>query len=143
MNEDVVLEIVGDGPYKTVLLDKINKLNLRDRVNITRYLEREELIQKYFDADLFILLSEAEAFGITVAEALVSGTPVIVSEKSALKEWIDGSSCFGLSDVEDKTELVGTINRLLGKKIGQVFVKSWDEVFDMLKKLYNEVLALD
>ena len=46
--------------------------------------EREQLPQQFFGADLVIMPSRAEGFGLTALEALSAGLPVLVSVKSGL-----------------------------------------------------------
>ena len=136
LEDDVILEIVGEGSYGNRLLDRINQLYLGDRVKITPYLERKELIQRYFDADLYMSMSELESYGITVAEALITGTPCIVNDNSALRDWVDDGSCYGISDPSNGVELAALVNELICKNVEGVKVLDWDDVVDMITDLY-------
>ena len=96
MDNDILLEIVGKGPYKETLVRLAKRLDVTNRVRFSQDLPRHSLLQKYVDADLFVLLSTHEAYGISVGEALCAGTPCLVANISALKEWIDDVNCFGV-----------------------------------------------
>ena len=77
--EDVQLLIVGDGQLKQDIEDRINKLNLKDRVVMTGFLQGLLLATAYTLSDIFVLPSttESETFGIVQAEAMKFGLPVI------------------------------------------------------------------
>lgn len=140
LDKDIHLEIVGKGLYKRFLLKLMNRLGVTDRVRFYQDLSREELLQKYVDADLFVLLSKYEAFGISVIEALASGTPCIVANTSALKEWIDERNCFGTDYPIKINELTTLINKIIGTHIQLEGLKlpTWDEVVDKLTRVYLE-----
>ena len=57
--------------------------------------ERDELVKQFYEADLVIMPSRTEAFGLAALEALSAGLPVLVSENSgigkALKKVLNGS----------------------------------------------------
>lgn len=129
LDKDIHLEIVGKGPYRQFLLKLVNKLGVADRVIFYQDLSREELLQKYADADLFVLLSKYEAFGICVAEALASGTPCIVANTSALSEWIDDKNCYGIEYPIVIDELVHIISKVMGKRISPstLRLQTWNE----------------
>jgi glycosyltransferase involved in cell wall biosynthesis len=76
---------------------------LASTLNLTRVhfggpLYGEDKLSAYRDADLFVLPSHSENFGVTVAEALVAGTPAIVTKGAPWEGlethragwWIDG-----------------------------------------------------
>lgn len=67
---------IGDESYIQSLNDKIQTLGL-SRVTIGGGVYGEEKVALYQSADIYILPSQSENFGITVAESLASGTPVI------------------------------------------------------------------
>lgn len=142
LDRSTCLEIVGKGPHKESLLKLTNKLGVLDRVRFYQDLSREDLLQKYAEADLFVLLSKYEAFGISVAEALASGTPCIVANTSALREWRDNRNCFGIGYPIDAGELANLINEVVGTHVGVEGLKllSWDEVADKLVEVYKECL---
>lgn len=138
LDKEVFLEIVGKGTYKKELVKLVNRLGLKKRVTFIQDLSREELLKKYADADLFVLLSKHEAFGISVAEALASKTPCIVARTSALKEWVDDENCFGVNYPINVNELVKLINEAIGKEVRGVKLLDWADVVRELIEIYRE-----
>lgn len=138
LDEDVRLEIVGNGPYKTSLTSLVEQLGLGERVEFYQGLSREDLLARYAGADLFMLLSRFEAFGITVGEALASKTPCIVANTSALSEWIDNQNCMGIDYPINIVHLAGLIKQTIGRQIGGVKLWDWDEVAEATIKAYEE-----
>jgi len=139
LDDDIVLEIVGKGPFKEHLIKLAKKLKVENRVRFFQDLPRSELLQKYADADLFALLSKHEAYGITVAEALVSGTPCIVSNTSALQEWVDNENCFGIDYPINLDELGRLITEIIGTSVGPNLnhILDWKEVAEKLLAVYE------
>ena len=144
---DVVLEIVGKGSLRGYLEERARRLGVLDRVFFYQDLPRCELLQKYVDADVFVLLSRFEAYSIVVAEALIAGTPCIVANSSALSEWIDDESCFGVDYPIEPGRLEETISRVLDnmiqgkvatKKLVNVKILDWDDVVRRLENVYHE-----
>lgn len=76
--DNYILEIVGKGSYKPKIVELARKLKVIDRIRFYQDLSRKELIERYAKANVFVLLSRHEAFGIVVAEALAAKTPCIV-----------------------------------------------------------------
>jgi glycosyltransferase involved in cell wall biosynthesis len=80
---DAILVIAGpdsDG-YANVVREMAAKAGVADRVIFTGMLRGRERVEAYIDADLFVLPSYQENFGIVVIEALASGCPVIISDQ--------------------------------------------------------------
>jgi len=143
--KDVVLEIVGSGPLKTYLENKAKDLKVFERVRFYHNLPRCKLLQLFVDADVFVLPSKYEAYSLVVAEALTSGVPCIVANTSALKEWVDGETCFGFNYPVRLEELARVISAVLDRGIYGNFVSqkwlgrkilSWDDVVFRLEHLY-------
>lgn len=89
INDKITFLIYGEGPLKEKILRKI-----KDMVN-THYMgtiQLEDLNLHYSAADLVIMPSlHEEGFGRVASGALLSGTPVIASNKGALPEVVDES----------------------------------------------------
>jgi glycosyltransferase involved in cell wall biosynthesis len=141
------LMIVGKGPYEGELRKLASSTNVNGRIGWLKDLSREELLEQYKSAGVFIFLSSFEAFGITVAEALASGTPCIVAETGALKEFIDEKICFGLRNPENVNELAEKIIEVSKREIDffelpkdKIKIRSWDEVVDEHEKIYKEII---
>ena len=145
LGSDVILEIVGRGPLRTSLEERAKKLKVLDRVRFYEYLPRRELLQKYVDADVFVSLSLYEAYSLVVAEALVAGTPCIVANSSALSEWVDNQSCFGVGTPLSLGKLAELINTILDNSVDKRAMKKWigrkildwDDVVARLENIYE------
>ncbi len=80
--------IVGGGKgwlYQPVF-ERLEALNLRDRVQFVGYLDEEELPLWYAAASVFVFPSLYEGFGMPPLEAMSCGTPVVTSNASSLPE---------------------------------------------------------
>jgi glycosyltransferase involved in cell wall biosynthesis len=144
LDGDVILEIIGKGPLKPYLERRARELKVYDRVKFSQDLTRQELLQKFTDANVFALLSRYEAYSIVVAEALTAGTPCIVAETSALAEWVDNETCYGVHYPIHLDELAGRINQVLSgggshhtKKWIGTKILDWDDVTRRLESIYN------
>jgi glycosyltransferase involved in cell wall biosynthesis len=136
LEESVRLEIVGKGPYKARLISLAKKLGVAHRIDFYQDLRGRELINRYVNADLFMLLSRYESFGITVTEALASKTPCIVANTSALKEWVDNKNCFGIDYPIRSGKLASLITEIMGRKVEDVNLLDWDEVTKQTETVY-------
>ena len=140
LGDDLILEIVGRGSYEKSLINLARKLNVESRVKFYQALPRDQLLQKYADADIFVLLSKHEAFGISVAEALVSKCPCVVANTSALKEWIDDENCFGVDYPIKTDKLAKLIDEAIRRKVTRVKLWDWKEVVYKVTELYTDVI---
>lgn len=83
--KDVILIIAGpDDGYKSSLQELICDYGLQEHVMLVGNLDN--VSQAYVDADLLIYPSEYEIFGIVPFEAIMCGTPVVVTEDSGCSQ---------------------------------------------------------
>jgi N-acetyl-alpha-D-glucosaminyl L-malate synthase BshA len=80
------LLLIGDGPERLFIQQLVKELKLS--VDVYFLGEQDHLEPLFFCADLFLLPSEQESFGLTALEAMNCGVPVIASETGGLPEVI-------------------------------------------------------
>ena len=142
--QDFKLRIVGKGPYENELHNITEKLGVGDRIEWLKNLSREELLDCYADADIFLMLSSHESYGITAAEALASGTPCVVAKGSALDEFVDGIQCLGIDEPIKKEKVIKSVIKLKDMKQNNEFDKEnltvfdWEYVTGKIENVYDE-----
>lgn len=102
---DARLIIVGEGPEWESVSEQINELGINDKVkNLGKV---NELYRVLCSADLFLLPSEKESFGLAALEAMAASVPVVSSNAGGIPEVnIDGQTGFLLpvGDVQGMAE---------------------------------------
>jgi len=104
-NEDLV--IVGKNESNNIekILDYVKKNNFGDRVKYISFLNDRDLAIAYKGAEIFVLPSFYEGFGLPVIESMACGTPVIVSNTDTLLEVAkDYGMSFETNDYEDLSQ---------------------------------------
>jgi glycosyltransferase involved in cell wall biosynthesis len=139
---DFRLQIVGKGLYEEELRKFASQAGVADRIEWLKDISRHELLQRYACADIFMMLSKHEAYGITVAEALAAETPCIVAKGSALDEFADGNMCIGITDPITDGKLVESIRYLnqlpdFEEPKDKKIILDWKEVTGLLEDIYK------
>jgi asparagine synthase (glutamine-hydrolysing) len=85
-NSRIVYLVVGEGDDRPRLEEKARALGVTDKVIFAGYVEEAEKADHYRLADVFVMPSRGEGFGIVFLEALACGVPVIGSELDGSRE---------------------------------------------------------
>lgn len=141
------LILVGDGPEKPAIEQLCRHLNLsHDVVHLGKIVDPKEVLSV---ADLFLLPSETESFGLSALEAMAMKVPVISTNSGGLPEVnINGKTGF-LSDVGNVDEMSANAVKLLtNTKMQAQFkenafaqAKKFDieKILPQYEKLYNQL----
>ncbi|MCD5417020.1 N-acetyl-alpha-D-glucosaminyl L-malate synthase BshA [Candidatus Bipolaricaulota bacterium] len=100
---DARLLLVGDGPDAPVAEQIARDLAVVDRVKFLGVVDRVSSLLRA--ADLLLLPSETESFGLVALEAMAAGVPVIASDVGGLTEVIEHGSCGYLAPVGDVEQM--------------------------------------
>lgn len=110
---DANLVIVGGGGEKQTYLDYIKAHRLRN-VTILEFMEKERLVRMYRQADLFVLPTREDVWGLVVNEAMANGLPVIATDRCiAGMELIRPGKSGYVVPAENPRRLAMAMNRLL------------------------------
>jgi N-acetyl-alpha-D-glucosaminyl L-malate synthase BshA len=105
------LIMVGDGPDRPRAAQRAAELGLKDQVMfLGKHLAVEELLSC---ADLFLLPSETESFGLAALEAMACGTPVVASRTGGLPEVVEDGKCGFLLEIGDVEAMAEAGTRIL------------------------------
>ena len=112
--KDVMLAIVGpDDGYRDKLLKLVSKLGLSDMVLFTGFLGGQDKLAALVDADVVVQPSRYEQAAWAPIEAVLCGTPVIVSRNSGAGEDVRRMDAGYLVEYGDKRQLVQAIEEIL------------------------------
>lgn len=125
-NQEWTLDIVGEGVEEELYRTLIKKYNLEDRVTIHPFTNH---IQDYYSkAQVYVLSSRWEGFGLVLVEAMAHGLPVVSSDLPTSKEIMgDFGLYFKNGDVTDLAERLEEATHIDWSKKSQ-------EAFDIAKR---------
>jgi glycosyltransferase involved in cell wall biosynthesis len=146
---DTNLLIVGDGPDRDKLETLVQELNLQNCIHFAGKVPNEKIPEYMTQADLFVLPSLSESFGIVNIEAMASGLPIVTTNVGGLPEIvINGENGFVVEPknpeaIAEKVILILN-DENLKKKISENNQKkakdySWDGVIKNLIAIYESL----
>ncbi|WP_341531129.1 hormogonium polysaccharide biosynthesis glycosyltransferase HpsP [Nostoc sp. UHCC 0302] len=140
-----------DPDYEQKIISQIHNSPLRSHTTITGFVTGELKVSLLQAADLFVLPSYYENFGIAVAEAMVAGTPVIISDQVHIcQQVVDSQSGWvGATDVQALVELLQEAlqnpaeRQRRGLNAQQYALQhfSWDAIAKQTIQAYQEILT--
>lgn len=145
------LVIVGpDSGYLSDLKRLVSDLRIGDTVVFTGPLFGPDKLKAYVDADVYVLPSSYEIFGITVLEACACGTPVVITDCCGVAEAIRGQA--GLVVAYDKEELQQALEAMLSDermrldfgRRGRLLVQeryNWARIAGQIEGIYRSLLS--
>lgn len=105
--------LAGHGPLRPALEQQIAQLCLADSVSITSALPHAQLLDLMEAADLVVVPSRFEGFGLTALEAMALGRPVLATTAGGLPEVIAHAETGWLVPPQDPGQLAQAIGQLM------------------------------
>ncbi|MDD5152963.1 MAG: glycosyltransferase family 4 protein [Candidatus Pacebacteria bacterium] len=105
------LIISGNGPLETPLKKMAKDYGLERKIIFENW--QNGLVSYYKTADVFLLTSNYEGYGMTIVEALASGCPVVSTDVGCARELIKNGENGFIVPVEDVDSLVSTLSKII------------------------------
>lgn len=110
--KNLFLAIVGpDEGYTNILNKLIEELNISDKVLLAGPLYGRDKLEAYIDAYVYVLPSSYEIYSLTALEACACGTPVIMTDRCGIAEYISKLAYIIKYDKNELTEALLDIIR--------------------------------
>jgi len=110
---EAMLIMVGDGPGREMLRKRAEDLKLDNHVKWLGQKNPEEVDQLYSIMDVVAVPSLFEGFGLSAAEAMAAGRPVVASSVDGLNEIVEQGVTGYLVPANDKSALATRLTELL------------------------------
>jgi glycosyltransferase involved in cell wall biosynthesis len=155
--DNVILEIVGQGPEKSNLRKLANGSEFADKIRFIPWLPRTELLRKMHETDVFLFPSFRDGGGAVVVEAMASGLPVIcldtggpgfhirddwgIKIKPKSPEYVVNEMAKALKRLYFDRDLRERLGRAARKRAEEFYL--WDRLGERLMNIYEKVLHND
>ena len=148
-NPNVVFVMAGSGDMENQIIRQSVDLGISDKVLFTGFLRGAELDAIYRSADLFVMPSISEPFGITALESVTYGTPVLISKQSGVSETLHSALTV---DFWDTDEMANKMLSVLGydslhecmscEGLAEINKINWDQAASKCAAIYEQLLRL-
>ncbi|MBD3204481.1 glycosyltransferase [Candidatus Woesearchaeota archaeon] len=144
---DVKFVVAGSGDMHAEMIERAAHMGIGKNVLFTGFLKGEDIHRAYRMADLYVMPSISEPFGITPLESLQNGTPVLISKQSGVSEVLTNALKVDFWDIDEMTnKMISALNYPClnttlaheGKK--EVELLSWDKAAEKCIDVYSGVV---
>jgi glycosyltransferase involved in cell wall biosynthesis len=132
------LVVAGRGPHRDALETLARETGVDDRVTFAGYVDDADLVGLYADASAHLALSSVEAYGLTVGEAVATGTPVVVYAARGLRDWATREDCVAVSDRSPRA-IAEAVHEATALDAPSRPVPTWDECAAGVAAVYDDV----
>lgn len=145
------LRIVGEDWGGVSELQALSRsLGIEQQLEFTGRVSRADVIQAYASADVFVLPSLFEPFGIVLLEAMAAGLPIVASRVGGIPDVVEDGKTGILVEPRNAQALSRAIEILitdapLRNRMGEegrrrAATYSWDEVVPRIREVYEEAI---
>ncbi len=147
VDPDVIFVISGWGDMTNQIIEQVGALQLSEHVRFAGPLWEEERDRMYQSADLVVMPSVSEPFGLVPLEALQHGTPAIISKQSGVAEVLSHVLKVDFWDTDEMANQI--LSSLRYPVIRQQMVKegkwqlqtlSWRQAADKVQRIYQNLV---
>jgi glycosyltransferase involved in cell wall biosynthesis len=143
---DVVFVMAGSGDMERQVIQDSAYLGISDKVLFTGYLDQEKIKSIYQSADVYVMPSVSEPFGIVALEAIANKTPTIISKQSGVSETVQNVLKVDFWDIDEMTNKILALldHKSLSQcmsELGAVEVESnnWDHAAKQCVASYHKL----
>ncbi|MBN2078097.1 MAG: glycosyltransferase family 4 protein [Spirochaetes bacterium] len=139
----------GGAPHRRVTDRLMERFGLGDRVEFTGKTSTEELVRLYSRAEIAVVPSVYEGFGLPAAEAMACGVPVVSSDGGALPEVVGNAGI--VTPARDEGAIAVAVNGLINNRgrirelseagiarVSELF--NWEKAVHDIIRLYRSLL---
>lgn len=148
VNPNVLFLVAGSGDMERQMMLEAASLGISQNVIFVGFLRGDEMKSAYKVADLFVMPSVSEPFGITPLESIISGTPVLISKQSGVGEVLSHALKADFWDTEDMAnKILGVVSHhslwqtLWGNSRHEVKKITWDEASKKCIDYYQKIIC--
>lgn len=144
---DVEYYVGGQGPQFSRLQDLAAERGVDDSVHLLDFVPEDEVKYWMNAADLFVLPSYSESFGVVALEAMACGTPVVTTRNGGTEEVVTSDTGVLVDSPEAHDDLERAIRQSLERDWDQQAIReyaegfTWQSVADELRDVYARVLS--
>lgn len=146
-NPDVLFVVAGDGDMYRHLLVTTAKNQLSGTVIYSGFVRGNQQATLFNRADVFVMPSLSEPFGLVALEAAQRHTPVILSKQSGVSEVMPHAIALDFWDINAMTNTVCTLldhpedrDKMIAGQLGDVSKVTWSAAAEKVKNVYGQFL---
>ncbi|NOT32495.1 MAG: glycosyltransferase family 4 protein, partial [Planctomycetes bacterium] len=139
--------LAGEGELYPELVELARELELTEHVTFTGFVSGEELARTYAAADVYVLSSSSEPFGISALEALSLGVPTIVPHAAGVTEVVRSVLRFEPGDAGELADKIVSLlerpalrRQLSAAGLREVKKLRWERPARALRGIYDELV---
>lgn len=145
---ELSLTIVGDGPMRDELSDRISRYGLEDNVELLGEVANEEMPEIYNESTVFVLPTQREGVPRTLLEAMACGVPVITTNLPQVEPVVNGGGIVVDRELDEFSAAIRTLlaskeqrQNMSGQGRNHVLENfSWKETVSKTTEKYYELL---
>ena len=145
--DNVIFLVVGSGDMENFLMEKTAELGISDKVFFTGFLRGNDLIKAFQMADVYVMPSVSEPFGLTPLESLHCKTPVIISKQSGVSEVLNHCLKVDFWNINEMAnKIISVLNypclkeHLTENGLKEAKTITWDKSAEKCINIYNRFL---
>lgn len=148
INPNVKFIMAGTGDMLPRMIERVADLGMANKFLFPGFVSREQGDKLYRMADIFVMPSVSEPFGIVPLEAISQGTPVIISKQSGVSEVLQNALKVNFWDVDDiANKIMAALSyknlhqELQYRGTREVSSFNWESTAAHVQQLYKELCS--